>query len=104
VQAFVVVASAMFIGWIALRGKLDQGRRETDILLVLLAGLAINAVIFGGLSAPVDRYQGRIIWLVPMLAGLFWLARTSSACLCTLGRPAHDVRLPDARVRRRSGL
>jgi len=75
VQAFVVIAAALYIGWIVLRRRLDAGRREADMLLVLLAGLAVNAIIFGGLSAPADRYQGRIIWLVPMLASLFWLAR-----------------------------
>jgi hypothetical protein len=34
-----------------------------------------NAAIFGGLSAPVDRYQMRVIWIVPMVAALFWLSR-----------------------------
>ena len=30
---------------------------------IVLAGLLANAAIFGGLSAPVDRYQARVIWL-----------------------------------------
>ena len=29
--------------------------------------LLLNAAIFGGLSAPVDRYQSRIVWLLPVL-------------------------------------
>jgi hypothetical protein len=31
--------------------------------IVVLAGLALNAAIFGGLSAPVPRYQARVAWL-----------------------------------------
>jgi hypothetical protein len=31
----------------------------------VLAGLAGNALIFGGLSAPVERYQARVIWVLP---------------------------------------
>lgn len=81
VQSAVLIAAALYIGWIALRGRLDKGRREADVLLMLLAGLAINAVIFGGLSVPTDRYQGRIIWLAPMLAALFWLARRAHGAI-----------------------
>jgi hypothetical protein len=45
---------------------------------VVVVGLAANATIFGGLSAPVDRYQMRVIWIVPMIAALFWLARRNA--------------------------
>jgi hypothetical protein len=31
--------------------------------VVVLAGLLLNAAIFGGLSAPVPRYQARVAWL-----------------------------------------
>ncbi len=48
------------------------------MLLVAVAGLAINAAIFGGLSVPVDRYQGRVVWIVPVLAALFWLTRRNA--------------------------
>ena len=33
-------------------------------------GLLLNALIFGGLSAPVDRYQSRIAWLLPAAAAI----------------------------------
>lgn len=32
-----------------------------------IVALLLNAAIFGGLSAPVDRYQSRIIWLLPAI-------------------------------------
>jgi hypothetical protein len=40
-----------------------------------MVSLMANAAVFGGLSAPADRYQMRVIWIVPMVAALFWLAR-----------------------------
>ena len=39
-------------------------------LLVVLAGLAVNAAVYGGLSYPVDRYGGRLAWLGPALLAL----------------------------------
>ncbi len=43
-------------------------RTEREVLAVLVLGHLLNALIFGGLSAPVDRYQSRIAWLFPALA------------------------------------
>ena len=55
-----------------------KGRTNVDqigvLTIMLLCGLALNAGIFGGLSAPVDRYGGRVIWILPMLAALVFLA------------------------------
>ena len=47
------------------RGKFSASER--DLAFLIIAGLIVNAVIFGGLSAPVDRYQSRIVWLLPAL-------------------------------------
>lgn len=63
----------------AWRDRLSVGPREREMVLVLAIGLVANAAIFGGLSAPVDRYGSRVVWLVPMLAALFWLARRRAA-------------------------
>ena len=38
---------------------------ERRVILAMVLGLVCNAVVFGGLSAPVDRYQARVVWLVP---------------------------------------
>ena len=46
-------------------GRVPPGRGGA--VFVLAAALAGNALIFGGLSAPVDRYQSRLVWLVPVL-------------------------------------
>jgi hypothetical protein len=73
--AFVVIA---IFAW---GDRLRSGPREREVLAVVLFGLLANAAIFGGLSAPTDRYQSRVIWLVPVLAGLFWLERRRRAIM-----------------------
>ena len=40
------------------------------VALLVLAAMFLNAMVFGGLSAPVSRYQARIAWL----AMLFMMA------------------------------
>lgn len=57
------------------RDRLTALPQERDVVLVALAGLVVNAAIFGGLSAPVDRYQARVIWILPLLALLAVLRR-----------------------------
>lgn len=47
------------------------------LLVVLVIGLLANAAIYGGLSAPVDRYQSRVAWLAPAVA--FWLCALLAA-------------------------
>ena len=70
-----LIAAILLILLYAWRDGLGVGRREREILFLVVAGLVINAAIFGGLSVPVDRYQGRVVWIVPALAALFWLTR-----------------------------
>lgn len=44
------------------------GDRVRTLLLVIGLGLVLNAIVTGGLSAVHDRYQNRVIWLVPFAA------------------------------------
>ena len=76
--AATALGGAAAIAAMAARDRLSAGR-EREIVAVVLIGLVANAAIFGGLSAPADRYQGRLIWIVPMLAALFWLERRRRA-------------------------
>ena len=46
-----------------------------EAVWVVLFGLLANAGVFGGLSAPVDRYQSRIVWLLPVLLVLILTCR-----------------------------
>jgi hypothetical protein len=41
------------------------------IAVVLFASLALNAAVFGGLSAPVPRYQSRVAWVAVAMATVF---------------------------------
>jgi hypothetical protein len=51
--------------WAACRpGRLTAN--QVRLLAVTLTALAANAVVCGALSAPVDRYQVRVIWLLPL--------------------------------------
>lgn len=60
--------------WLAVRVLRRRVAREVlEPLAVVIAALLINAAIFGGLSAPVDRYQSRLAWLVPVLLAMSFL-------------------------------
>lgn len=85
-QKLVVLAAIGVILLFAARDGLRVGDRERTIVFVALVGLAANAAIFGGLSIPVDRYQMRVMWIVPLIAALVWLARCHAA---QDQRPAH---------------
>ena len=67
IPAFTLL-SALALTW-----RLAAGRLNPVLVaptLVVFAGIAINAGIFGGLSYPVDRYGGRIVWLLPALLAI----------------------------------
>ncbi len=64
-----VLALALLATLLALaRSRQDAPR--LGLLLCVLAGLAANAFATGALSKPHDRYQSRIVWLLPMAAAL----------------------------------
>ena len=64
-----LAAAGLAILW--WRGTLT--RRERSIVLFVLAALLLNAAICGALSGPHPRYQARVVWLLPLLAGALWL-------------------------------
>ncbi len=69
VQASIVILTLIFLAWrFARHRKFDTDARFT---LTITVGLVVNAIICGALSAPVDRYQGRVIWLLPLIGFLF---------------------------------
>ena len=66
---FATLASAVAL--IALGLSLGLTARWTDMLIVLITTMTANAFIFGGLSAAIDRYQGRMAWIIPVMLVLF---------------------------------
>ena len=64
------------IVWCALLLPVAVKRRAAcaGLLLTVLLALPVSALITGGLSAPHDRYQARIMWLPPFVAVLSTLS------------------------------
>lgn len=67
---FSVIASLVAIAWAVAAGLRREGRLApaTSFLLVLVAGVLVNAAICGALSTPRGRYQMRLIWILPLAA------------------------------------
>ena len=64
----ILVLSVVFIGAIVLI-KPDVLRGHAWRLLMLISlGTVVNAALMGALSSVADRYQARLIWLVPLFA------------------------------------
>ncbi|MBU8539711.1 hypothetical protein [Falsiroseomonas tokyonensis] len=64
-------ALALFAWW---RGLGD--RRRIGLVVGVLVGVSANALATGGLSKPHLRYEARILWLMPVIAGLALLPRS----------------------------
>ncbi len=65
------VGGALFlVGRLLWRSRRRASSDETASGLVplVLAGLVINAAVCAALAAPLDRFQARVVWLLPLLA------------------------------------
>jgi len=68
---------------------LRHGRHDLAVLaLFVLLAFVGNAFICGALSNPHDRYQSRLIWLAPLVIGLFLVVRLER------GTPSRSATLP----------
>ena len=65
-QGIILILALPVLIWVAWRG---QGL-ALPFTLFLLAAVMGNALICGGLSAPHPRYGARLMWLLPVMAGL----------------------------------
>jgi len=72
VHISVLIASSLFVlGAMVIKVKKPQASLyATLFVLILVIG---NAFTLGGLNGPHQRYQSRVIWLVPLLAGCYLL-------------------------------
>jgi hypothetical protein len=75
---------------------LSATRQRRPLLLtgVVLAGVSLNAAVLGVLSAVHDRYQSRVMWLLPLAA--FVAVRALLARSRLAGGPEGVERAPDA--------
>jgi hypothetical protein len=78
-----VAVLLLLLGWRSLPTEaLAVVDRFLGLAVVVFFTVLANAFIAGVLSGPFPRYQGRVAWLIPLLAGLLaweiWTARISS--------------------------
>jgi hypothetical protein len=69
----VAIASTIYVAGALISPRHD--RKLARFVEVLLLGVVLNAVICGAISGPYDRYQARVIWLVPFAAMLLYQQR-----------------------------
>jgi hypothetical protein len=55
-----------------------------DFCKIVLVGILVNAFVCGALSGPHDRYEARVIWLVPVMA-LLLIMRSRRAKVRAIG-------------------
>jgi len=53
----------------------SRDRDMRNLVLITIFGVLVNAFVCGALSEPYERYQARVIWLIPLLAMLIYLMR-----------------------------
>jgi hypothetical protein len=77
-QQWTVIISLVAIGLWMLFARWLRSHRLIGLSVIITSALIINAAVTGALSNVEDRYQARVIWLVPLLAGILiltWLDR-----------------------------
>jgi hypothetical protein len=83
-QNWAVMTSLVLIGTLMSFIWRRRGPRVVGLTVVIVFMVIANALFTGVLSNVEDRYQSRVIWLVPLLAGVFvlkWLdQRTRRDC------------------------
>lgn len=66
----LTVASLIVLIYFLSRKEASSNRRALcGYCLCILAGIVTNAVVCGALSGPKGRYQMRLIWVMPVVAG-----------------------------------
>lgn len=73
-----VAASLLLLAWRRRSSALPRPPGFDALALVLGAGVLANAVICAVFAAPLDRFQSRVIWLVPLLGTAVLLQRATT--------------------------
>ena len=66
VLSFLVLAALFF--W---PGRLSREQRV--LVLMVLAGILVNAFVCGAVSQPAHRYGARVVWLLPFITMAVYL-------------------------------
>lgn len=70
----VIGAMLAFFAW--WRAARDGDARRLGLVVGVLVGISANAFATGALSKPHLRYEARILWLMPVIAGMALLPRS----------------------------
>lgn len=82
----VLFASTAYILWVLLPRRASADDNDlARLAIVVITGVLLNAFVCGAMSEPDHRYQARVIWLIPFLAGLLYLRGSRSAKLAPRG-------------------
>lgn len=73
-QISVIYASLVLLAYLLLWRK-SANANELRVIGLIAAAFLANAVICGVLSGPADRYQGRLIWILPLIATVLTIAQ-----------------------------
>lgn len=89
-----VAAAGLYALLTGHRRRRDAGRslphRLTQLIALSLAGVVLNALVCGLLASPLDRFQARVMWLLPFAAWLAATARHSPLRVAQRARQAHS--------------
>jgi hypothetical protein len=75
VVLIVLLMAASYVVWIILlpRYRSIDDRNLERLAVIVIIGILLNAFVCGAMSDPYDRYQSRVVWLVPLVAALVYL-------------------------------
>ncbi|HPT13526.1 MAG TPA: hypothetical protein PK796_01965 [Bacteroidales bacterium] len=69
----LLAISLLIIIWCIIKKLTD--RKTIQLTYVIISGLLINAVSTSAMSSVFDRFQSRVIWLLPFLACIYIVSR-----------------------------
>jgi hypothetical protein len=73
----LLLSSAYVVRFLVFRSRDNaRGRGLEKLVVFIVIGVLVNALVCGTLSEPYDRYQARVVWLIPFLAWLIYQMRS----------------------------
>jgi hypothetical protein len=96
-ETLFILSTLLAIGWAFWRFRALQSD-ERAMLLLVAAGIVGNAVVCAVFSGVADRYQARVIWVLPMISVAMMLgSRTRWSAGCAISQPDPMARSGAAR-------
>jgi hypothetical protein len=86
----ILAIAAVAFGLFKLRDNNNEMESTFTLSLwITVLGVLANAFVCGVLASPLDRFQARVIWLVPLLAvGTWFMTQRQGSPIIHSGRPA----------------